>query len=158
MDLIEVYETLTNKPDIKVWERFWANLKVTGWANCWEWQGTRFSVSGYGRFQLENRSNGAHRLMATWAYGNPINRNIVVDHIVCGNRKCCNPLHLIFVPNLLNSLRQKGMTQTQVKESLTQCKEGHMKNVENWYMRNGQFNSCKICCKKRYRQKSLPII
>lgn len=70
--------------------RFW--LWVEKSPECWEWQGTVHSTSGYGNRYINGRTHGAHRI--AWAITNgEIPEGMVIDHM-CHNLVCVNPDHL----------------------------------------------------------------
>lgn len=58
---------------------------------CWLWQRSCFS-SGYGQFAWGKKNWKTHRLVYHIFLGHE-DDSVVVRHL-CGNRRCCNPLHL----------------------------------------------------------------
>jgi hypothetical protein len=59
---------------------------------CWIWQG--YTENGYGRIELSgHRRQVVHRVAyALWV--EPVPKDLQVQHL-CGNRRCCNPAHLV---------------------------------------------------------------
>lgn len=83
---MRVYKT--NQP-----EDFWARVSIGSADECWEWQGSRNTVSGYGTITYQGKSWSTHRLSYTLANG-PIPEGKLLRH-TCDNPICCNPSHLI---------------------------------------------------------------
>lgn len=70
--------------------RFWANVRVGGSSDCWEWQGPR-SKNGYGRIGLLGQRY-AHRAAYLLTNGT-IPDGAWILHS-CDNPPCVNPSHL----------------------------------------------------------------
>ena len=73
-------------------QRFWSKVDPAPSSCCWEWTACKYS-DGYGRFVLNYRDLGAHRVAYTLAKGE-IPEGLLVRH-TCDNPACCNPDHLI---------------------------------------------------------------
>jgi hypothetical protein len=80
----------------RIEERFWGRVnKSPGQGpqgNCWEWMAGCFK-QGYGRFWVDSRHLGAHRLAFELTWGVTIPNGLFVCHS-CDNMPCCNPDHL----------------------------------------------------------------
>ena len=72
-------------------ERFWNKVGIAGPGACWHWNATR-DPCNYGRFRLEGRNEGAHRLAWVLANG-PIPEGKHILHS-CDHPWCVNPSHL----------------------------------------------------------------
>lgn len=75
---------------------FWSLVEVGAPDECWEWRGARYASgnSSYFPFQRhwgKGRQYAAPRV-ATWFTWGDIGR-LPIRH-ACGNRFCCNPLHI----------------------------------------------------------------
>lgn len=57
---------------------------------CWIWQGPE--MFGYGRKKIDGKNWKVHRLMYIALHGD-IPEGLLIRHL-CGNRRCCNPIHL----------------------------------------------------------------
>jgi HNH endonuclease len=74
-------------------ERFWPKVRVGKPDECWEWDGARFSPTGYGAFQFGvKKTVRAHRIAFQLAGGLLPPGMLVLHH--CDNPPCCNPAHL----------------------------------------------------------------
>ena len=62
--------------------------------DCWDWKGP-LNYAGYGRLLWNGQRVMAHRVMAVLAekMSDVDSPNFVSQS--CGNRKCCNPSHLV---------------------------------------------------------------
>ncbi len=69
--------------------RFWANVKAT--STCWLWTAGRHEL-GYGKFWLNGRTIGAHRVAYEIVHG-PIPDGMFVCH-ACDVPACVRPSHL----------------------------------------------------------------
>ena len=75
---------------------FWSLVEITSPTDCWSWQGpthtkTKTTYFPFPRFWGKGRNYAAPRV-ATWLTWGDVGR-LPIKH-VCGNRFCCNPLHL----------------------------------------------------------------
>lgn len=92
--------------------RYTVNPKTS----CWEWTGPK-NKFGYGIVQISNgKSQCAHIAMYNEKVG-PVPDGLELDHIVCNNKGCINPEHVIPTTCLANSRRANAtVTVEQVKE------------------------------------------
>lgn len=103
-------------------------------SDCWEWTGV-LSHNGYGLVTVERRMRQVHRFVYELLSG-PIPEGLQLDHL-CRVRHCCNPEHLEPVTGAENIRR--GV------EARTHCKQGHLYDEANTYMRNDGARRCRKC-------------
>lgn len=156
MNLNELYSLMKNPPDLKTWQRFCKFLDAQlNWFECWEWNGAR-TKKGYGVFGINQRAFHAHRTLCIWLYGNlPV--SLVVDHVVCNNRPCSNPLHLIPTTVLDNTLRPSSNAPSAIASRRTHCDKGHEFSPSNTaYLnkRKPRQRFCLTCYHARYTKLS----
>jgi hypothetical protein len=73
---------------------FWSYVEIASPDSCWPWQGPTYGSSSYFPFPrhwCKGRQFSAARVAAWFTWGD-IGR-LPIEH-TCGNRSCCNPLHI----------------------------------------------------------------
>jgi len=118
-----------------------------GWVvaenGCHLWQGGR-SAAGYGMVRVDGGMRYVHRVRYLREVG-PIPEGMQLDHFVCDDRGCCNPLHVRPVSHRENSLRGNGASARHAAR--THCPKGHPLSGENLRacdIRRGQ-RRCREC-------------
>jgi len=145
----EVYELMVNKPSLDIWHRYLSFITPRKWLECWIWHGTT-DKAGYGQFWLNGSNKRAARQMAHWVYGE-LPRELVVDHVVCNNPPCVNPLHL--VPTTTWGNLERTEFHAAINARKTHCPKGHPlteDNLQPHFLRKGH-RVCWICYKERKR-------
>ena len=109
---------------------------------CWIWEGG-VDPDGYGVcWGVEvggKRVQRAHRVTFYLTFGF-LPR--VLDHIVCDNRRCCNPQHVQASTVKQNTLRGSGPTALNAVK--THCPHGHPYSGKK-FQQGGWVRICKIC-------------
>lgn len=118
----------------------------SGLGPCWQWHGA-ISASGYGTFQPQKVTVGAHRFVYELHNGT-VPAGLHLDHL-CRNRACVNPGHLEPVSCKENVLRGEGLAAANARK--THCKRGHEFTTENTYVKPGGRRVCKECRRIRER-------
>lgn len=120
---------------------------------CWVWTGALTSHNshgrgGYGRFKWDGREWLAHRA-AYVLFKGPIPKGLTLDHVVCDNRACCNPAHVVPATHRANILRGNGIFAQNARK--THCSRGHAFTPENTGIQpGGRF--CRTCRRADYRR------
>lgn len=131
---------------LKYIKRIFSKIQRNPVTDCWEW--TNRLVNGYGQFRYGKRFENAHRFLYAWLVG-PIPRgrgkNIPqLDHIVCNNRRCVNPAHMILTTPQLNTLRSNAASAINARK--THCKHGHL--LPEGPNRKAGSRQCNTCQRK----------
>lgn len=105
---------------------FFSRIHINVEKGCWEFQGAP-NTYGYCQVDFRGRFELVHRIMYAWAIG-PIPRGSSrlipqLDHLVCDNRPCCNPSHLILTSLRDNNVRSASMGGVNARK--THCIHGH---------------------------------
>lgn len=88
--------------------RFWSRVERGTTEQCWPWRGAK-NQSGYGQFFPTPRKSPylAHRVAFFLSTGS-IDDELLVRHVVCDNRLCCNHSHLTQGTNADNARDRRG--------------------------------------------------
>lgn len=136
-----------------VMPRFLAKVNKTD--SCWL-RTARIERNGYGRFWLDGRQRGAHRVSYELHVG-PIPAGLVIDHL-CRVHACVNPQHLEPVTAAENVRRGVASQATTAKwKSVTHCKRGHEYDTDNTRVdsKGGRVClSCKRLVAKRHYERN----
>jgi hypothetical protein len=129
-----------------VLERFNSKYIPVTESGCWLWT-DGVDPKGYGRFQLNNNSQYAHRVSWELLRGT-IPPPLTIDHL-CRVRCCVNPDHMEVVTGPENSKRGKPGKKGAWQLVKTHCPQGHPYDEENTCIRfvSGRYikRSCKAC-------------
>lgn len=142
-----------NHLSFKEIKRIFSKIKRTE-NNCWEWQGYR-DKGGYGRVSFRGQpSRLIYRVLYAWAVEPlPQGRGKDIpnlDHAICDNEGCCNPVHVVLGPVRNNTLR--GTSPTAVNSRKTHCIRGHLLPAEpndKWKKKR----ECVVCRNDKMRKK-----
>lgn len=124
--------------------RIFKHVSIDPVTRCWNWTASLIK-GGYASIKFRGRPEMVHRIMYAW-FKEPIPRGKQgkdipnLDHIICNNPKCCNPKHLILVPEWFNVMR--GNSPTSINARMIYCKNGHLLPDKPNY-RNRRI--CQVC-------------
>lgn len=94
--------------------RFWKQVSIEGWDDCWQWQGnwgeTRLLYT-WKRPDLRNFWRFHPTLVAMWLTYGDVGR--VGSISLCRNRRCCNPLHNLPL-NLADTSAHSALDRTEL--------------------------------------------
>jgi len=126
-------------------DRFWEKVDMRG--HCWEWTAAKTSC-GYGRFKVEGKTVGAHRVSYELHYGE-IPEEMCVLH-TCDTPPCVNPEHL-FLGTPTDNNRDRDQKGRNGFSNKTHCPQGHPYGEDNLYLRSNGQRVCKACTLERNR-------
>jgi hypothetical protein len=108
---------------------------------CCVWVGATDS-GGYGKFYLDKKYLGAHRVAFEYFVG-PIVSGMDIDHL-CRMRLCVRPDHLRMVTRRENLLANGSLSSAKVNSDKIKCPRGHCYNKKNtYYYKERRY--CKLC-------------
>lgn len=128
-------------------ERLWGNIDKGNDAECWPWRGGTTST-GHGTIRSPScHSHPVHRLVYEQLRG-AIPKGLILHHD-CGNPLCCNPAHMILMPQSEHvRLHDAGGYQRR----RTHCANGHEFSEANtrWYK---DVRFCRACQREAMRRR-----
>lgn len=101
-------------------ERLLNKIEIDIKTGCWNWTGSL--NKGHGKLRVGKKIVPAHRVSYELYIG-PIPEGMTLDHFVCDNRKCVNPLHVRPASWRENVLRSDTIASRNLAK--TKCPEGH---------------------------------
>lgn len=113
---------------------------------CFLWLGM-LHKQGYGVIKIGKKNRLAHVVAYELEFG-PVPLGFELDHVICSNPPCINPLHMKVATHRENVLR--GRSPSAINARKTICRRGHLKIPENVYPRNG---GCRHCVKHRNQER-----
>ena len=119
-----LFKVMRNQPHETVWRRFTDRVVAESLYGCWMLPGG--SSTGYPTFydhKTVKNNCRAHRIICLWLYGDLTGFD--VDHLVCSNTACVNPLHLIPSSHRFNLTRANVKGPFAENAQKTHCKNGH---------------------------------
>jgi len=85
----EALQWLTPLRELRFWQK--VNKREDG---CWIWTGA-LTDSGHGQLTMDGGNVRVHRLVWILTRQRDIEHWVVVRHLMCDNKPCCNPAHLV---------------------------------------------------------------
>jgi hypothetical protein len=86
--------------EMKLWfadpdheRQFFGNFEIKE-NGCHLWKGPFWS-SGHGRYVFDGSNNRTHRLRWIWERGRDIPEGMCLRHVLCKDKACGNPAHLV---------------------------------------------------------------
>lgn len=118
-----VVEHLTTK----ILKRVFKKISIDRETGCWNWTGAL--DPDYGMTWYKGRHEKVHRLLYAWLVeplpmGHEGRKQGQLDHVVCKNTRCCNPLHVELVTQYVNTMRGTGPSAENARK--THCYKGHL--------------------------------
>lgn len=123
--------------------RLFSGVVINRETGCWERTLGFINRHHHSMMRYSGGRELVHRLVYAWVFG-PIpkgrGRDIpILDHIVCNNPPCCNPLHLELSTHSKNILR--GRSEAARHAAQTHCQNGHLLPP----FKLGSFRVCRTC-------------
>ena len=124
-------------------ERFWAKVgKTESTAECWPWTRS-VNNKGYGLTSFRRGETKINALAHRVAYYLIAGWEPTELHHLCGNIRCCNPVHLL----PLQVKGHRGMHRSDT------CRRGHPYSPENTYYGKRNQRLCRACNALWHREK-----
>ena len=120
---------------VEIKRRFWSKVEIN-LGGCWLWQASTTPL-GYGKFGIGHFLFYAHRVSFWQAYG--LQPGPILDHFVCSNPSCINPLHL---RESTHSENERAGSRVGPERD-THCRRGHLR-AEYGIISDGRFR-CRKC-------------
>jgi hypothetical protein len=87
----ELLKLWFSDPELK--RQFFGNFEIQD-NGCHLWLGP-FWERGHGRYVFDGENTRTHRLRWIWSRQNDIPEGIYIRHLLCNNKRCGNPAHLV---------------------------------------------------------------
>lgn len=135
-------------------KRVFGKIEIDRVTGCWNWLGSLDPK--YGLTWYKGRHEKVHRLLYAWLIeplpmGHEGRKVAQLDHAVCRNTRCCNPLHMELVTQWENTKRGNGPTAKNVRK--THCPKGHKYDAV-WRKGPGKKGRyCRTCDRERRRDE-----
>lgn len=133
----------------KILKRVFGKIEIDRETGCWNWTGALDPK--YGLTWYQGRHEKAHRLLYAWLVaplpmGHEGRKLAQLDHVVCRNTCCCNPLHMELVTQYENTMRGNGPSANNARKAL--CHKGHLLSLTPRGVR-----ACRICDSEKHRNR-----
>lgn len=128
-------------------KRIFSKVVTNPTTNCWIWTGAK--NRGYGAFNFRGKTTKIHRLLYEVCIARlPKYDGIrVLDHVMCDNPSCCNPLHVRLVAQSYNILRSNSISGQNARK--THCIHGHPLPKAREQLPSGNFGRRCVICRRR---------
>jgi len=110
-------------------KRFWAQVKIAGPDECWEWQGAK-TTNGAGAISINGHTVGTHRFALYLETGVYYPRLHVLHS--CDHPPCVNPKHLRY-----------GTAQENMDDKYKRGRGNHPSGANHWRAKRRQDNAKK---------------
>lgn len=139
--------------------RIFSRIRVNKETGCWECT-RNLNFDDYGRFNHNGRAELAYRLIYAWLI-EPLPRNkgkgkekLELDHYICDNPPCCNPLHLRLGTQRQNAIRCNSPIAANAKK--THCVNGHLLPSEPNRYSKGKWRRRCLACQREVEKRRPP--
>jgi hypothetical protein len=123
--------------------RILARTEIKDPSGCWIWKGRK--NGGYGRMVSKGKNKYVYRFVYEHVVGK-VPEGLELDHEVCSNKACINPLHLTPVTHRENVLR--GVSPAAQHAKKTHCPQGHEYSGSNLYIMPNGGRVCRTCTRE----------
>ena len=124
-----------------------SNIKLDVETGCWNWTGSVWKSTGYGRLSFLGRQHGAHRVSAHVYLGYDLASPLRILHH-CDNKRCFNPKHL-YIGTLVDNARDCVGRGRHAQKKKTHCPKGHPYSGDNLHtVSTDGTRKCRQCCRE----------